>query len=88
MANIKSAEKRAKKALKQNLRNKAVKSKVKTAIKKFETAVATANPEEAKTTLHTAIKAIDKAGAKGILHKNNVANKKSRLTKMFNGIAG
>jgi len=88
LANIKSAIKRARKAKVRTLRNRTIKSTVKTVIKRFEEAVKAANVEEAKATLNKAIKTIDKAAAKGILHKNNAANKKSRLTKMYNKIAG
>ncbi|MDK2822657.1 MAG: small subunit ribosomal protein [Clostridia bacterium] len=88
MANIKSAMKRAKKAKVRALRNRTIKSTVKTMIKRFEEAVQAANVEEAKIRLQKAIKTIDKAASKGILHKNNAANKKSRLTKLYNKIAG
>lgn len=88
MANIKSAMKRAKKAKVRALRNRTIKSTVKTMIKRFEEAVQAANVEEAKVRLQKAIKTIDKAASKGILHKNNAANKKSRLTKLYNKIAG
>ena len=88
MANIKSAAKRAKIAKVRTLRNKSVVSSVKTAIKNFEAAVAAKDVEQAQVTLRAAIKSIDKAATKGLLHKNNAANKKSRLTKMYNAIAG
>lgn len=87
MANIKSAIKRAKKAQVSAMKNKAFKSKLKTAIKNFEHAVEGTNTDEAKASLLNAVKIIDKAAAKGLLHKNNAANKKSRLTKMFNNMA-
>ena len=80
MANIKSAAKRAQIAKVRTLRNKSAMSKVKTTIKGVETAVA------AKAALAVAIKTIDKAASKGLLHKNNAANKKSRLTKMVNAM--
>lgn len=80
--------KRAKKAKVRALRNRTIKSTVKTMIKRFEEAVQAANVEEAKVRLQKAIKTIDKAASKGILHKNNAANKKSRLTKLYNKIAG
>lgn len=88
MANIKSAAKRAKIAKVRTLRNKSILSSVKTAIKNFEAAVAAKDVEKAKSTLITAVSTIDKAASKGLLHKNNAANKKSRLSKMFNQIAG
>jgi len=88
LANIKSAIKRANKAKVRALRNRAVKSTVKTAIKRFEEAVNNNKVEDAKILLRKAIKVIDKAASKGILHKNNAANKKSRLAKLYNKIAG
>mgnify|MGYP003765365703 CR=1 FL=1 len=88
LANIKSAIKRANKAKVRALRNRAAKSTIKTAIKRFEEAVANNNVEDAKLQLQKAIKTIDKAASKGILHKNNAANKKSRLTKLYNKLAG
>lgn len=87
MANIKSAAKRAKIAKVRTLRNKSVISSVKTAIKNFEAAVAANDAAKAGETLKLAVRAIDKAASKGLLHKNNAANKKSRLTKMYNKIA-
>lgn len=88
MANIKSSIKRARKANVRTFRNAIYKSKVKTAIKNFESAVQNNDVEAAKTSLYKAIKLIDKAAAKGLFHKNNAANKKSRITKMYNKIAG
>ena len=84
MANIKSAIKRAKKAKKSNLQNKMQKSSLKSVIKNFEGLLASEKVEEAKNFLPTLIKKIDKAAAKGLIHKKNAANKKSRFTKMLN----
>jgi small subunit ribosomal protein S20 len=84
VANIKSAAKRARKAKARAMRNRAVKSNLKTTIKRFEEALQKANTEDAKILLNKAIKTIDKAAAKGVIHQNNAANKKSRLTKAFN----
>ena len=78
--NIKSAITRVKVTETKNLRNRIVKSKVKTAVKKFETE-ATA----AQYSLTTS--AIDKAVAKGVMHKNTAARRKSRYTRLLNGIA-
>lgn len=88
MANIKSAIKRAKKAKKSNLQNRIQKSTLKTTIKSFEAFLASEKVEDAKNFLPTLIKKIDKAAAKGLLHKKNAANKKSRFTKMLNSIKG
>ncbi len=87
MANIKSAKKRILVNRTKADRNKAIKSGVKTAIKKVEAAVATNDKEAANTALVAAISTIDKAATKGVYHKNNAARKVSRLTKAVNGIA-
>lgn len=83
MANIKSAIKRAQIAKVRTLKNAAEKSKLRTAIRRFEEAL-TAGNETAKEKLLSAIRVIDKAAQKGILHKNAAARKKSRLTRKFN----
>lgn len=86
MANIKSAAKRAKVAKVRTLRNKSYMSKVKTAIKGVEAAVAAKDSAQANEALQVAVKTIDSAAGKGLLHKNNAANKKSRLAKLVNGL--
>ena len=68
-------------------RNKAIKSKVKTAIKKVDAAVAQKDVEAAKTALKAAIVEITKAGSKGVYHKNTVSRKIARLSKSVNSIA-
>ena len=85
MANIKSAKKRILVTETKAARNKAIKSGVKTAIKKVEAAVA-AN-DKAAAALKDATSVIASAGSKGIFHKNNAARKVSRLTKLVNGLA-
>ena len=87
MANIKSAKKRIKVTAKKTARNKAIRSSVKTEIKKVLVAAENNNLEEAKTALTNAISAIDKATSKGVFHKNTSARKKASLTKMVNKIA-
>ena len=87
MANIKSAKKRILVNQTKYERNKAAKSAVKTAIKKVEAAVAANDKEAANTALVSATKLIEMAGSKGIYHKNNVARKISRLTKLVNTVA-
>ena len=69
------------------LRNKSIKSKVKTCIKNVEAAVAKGDKEAAQAALTVAISEISKATSKGIFHKNTAARKVSRLTKAVNGIA-
>lgn len=87
MANIKSAKKRILVINKKTMRNKMIKSGVKTAIKKVIVACSNNNKDEAKVALSAAVKAIDMACSKGVYHKNNASRKKSRLTKMVNKIA-
>ncbi|MDR2465164.1 MAG: 30S ribosomal protein S20 [Streptococcaceae bacterium] len=79
MPNIKSAIKRAETNKIANERNSAQKSAMRSAIKKFETAVA--NGEDANELYKAAIVAIDKAETKGLIHKNKASRDKSRLTK-------
>ncbi len=86
MPNIKSAKKRVLIAEARNARNKAEKSALKTAIKKFEAAAAEGNRTEADGAYKVAVKKIDQATAKGVLHKNNAAHKKSALTLKLNKI--
>ena len=87
MANIESAKKRVLVTEIKTARNKAIKSKVKTCIKKVEAAVANNDKETAAAELTVAISEINKATSKGIYHKNNAARKVSRLTKAVNSIA-
>lgn len=87
MANIKSSKKRIKVTQAKTLRNKMIKSALKTAIKKYETAVTAGNVDEAKVLLGSAIKSIDMAASKGIVHKNVASRKKSRLTLRLNKLA-
>ncbi|MGN0506580.1 MAG: 30S ribosomal protein S20 [Lachnospiraceae bacterium] len=87
MANIKSAKKRIRVIETKTLRNKMIKSKVKTLTKKVESAVAAGDKALAANALKEAVVAIDKAAAKGIFHKNTAARKVSRLTKAVNKIA-
>ena len=78
MANIKSQIKRNKTNEKRRLRNKAVRSEIKTRVK-VALATTAETPEQAEDAVRTAIKRLDKAAAKGIIHKNQAANRKSRL---------
>jgi small subunit ribosomal protein S20 len=87
VANIKSAKKRIKVTQTKTLRNKMVKSALKTSIKKYETAIEAGNVDEAKVLLGSAIKSIDMAASKGIIHKNVASRKKSRLTLKLNKLA-
>ena len=86
MANIKSAKKRVIVAQKRADRNKAVKSKVKTYVKKVTAAIEANDKNAAQTALSAAISEINKAGSKGVYHKNTCARKVSRLTKAVNAL--
>ena len=86
-ANIKSAKKRILVSKTRNERNKAIKSAVKTAIKKVDAAVAAGDKEAAAAALLAATSKIDKAATKGVYHKNTASRKISRMTKAVNGIA-
>lgn len=87
MANIKSAKKRILVIETKTARNKAIKSKVKTSIKKVEAAIVAKDATAAKAALLVAISEIDKATSKGVYHKNTAARKVSRLSKAVNSIA-
>ena len=84
MANIKSAKKRILVNETKAARNKAIRSKVKTAIKKVEAAVAAGDKAAAQAALVAATTEIDKACTKGVYHKNNAARKKSALACKLN----
>ena len=81
MANIKSQIKRNRQNEAAHERNKAVKSALKTAVRKFREAAESGNTDEAKTLAADASKALDKAASKGIIHKNQAANRKSAIQK-------
>jgi len=87
LANIKSAKKRIKVIQTKTLRNKAIKSRVKTEVKKVLAAVEANDKNKALEQLNLAVSEIDKAKAKGIFHKNTAARKISRITKLVNKMA-
>ena len=87
MPNIKSAKKRVLVNKTKAAQNKANRSALKTAIKKFEAAAVEGNRTEAEGAYKVAVKSIDKAAAKGLLHKNNAAHKKSAMTIKLNKLA-
>ncbi len=87
MANIKSAKKRILVAEKRTERNKAVRSKVKTAIKKVYAAIEAKDKTAAEAALKNAVSELDKATRKGIYHKNTCARKVSRMTIAVNKLA-
>ena len=84
MAKSKTPAKRARIAEANRLRNKAQKSRLKTAIKNYEASLASNDVESAQAKLLEATSLIDKSVSKGILHKNNAARKKSSLAVKFN----
>ena len=81
-----SAEKRARQSVKRNLRNRSVESGVKTVIKKVETAVTSGNRDEAGKALLQAVRALNKAASKGVVHRNTASRNISRLTKKVNAL--
>lgn len=82
-----SAIKRARQAVKNNLRNKAVGSAVKTVLKKVESAIASGNREDAGKALIEAIRTLNKAASKSVIHKNTASRNISRLTKKVNALS-
>ncbi|MBE5940142.1 MAG: 30S ribosomal protein S20 [Lachnospiraceae bacterium] len=86
MANIKSAKKRIDVTIRNTERNKAIKSKVKTAVKKVDAAIAANDADAAKVALNNATIEISKATTKGVYHKNTAARKVSRLAKAVNNM--
>lgn len=86
MANIKSQIKRITTNEKARLRNKAVKSELKTYVRRVREAVAGGDKDAAATALVSASKKLDKAVSKGVIHANQAANKKSALAKSVNAL--
>ncbi len=86
MPNIKSAKKRMQVGEARKAHNRAQKSELKTIVKKFEVAAAEGNRTEAEGAYKVAVKAVDQAAAKGLLHKNKAAHQKSALTLKLNHI--
>ena len=84
MANIKSAKKRVQVTAVRTERNKAIRSEVKTYVKRVEAAVESGDKAVAESELKAAIKVIEMAGSKGVYHDNTVSRKVSRLTKLVN----
>lgn len=84
MPNIKSAKKRVKVTKVKDARNQAARSQLRTILKKFDAAVASEDKAAAAVAYKAAVKALDKAAASNLIHKNNAANKKSALTLKLN----
>ena len=81
MANIKSQIKRNKQNEKARLRNKSVKSALKTAVRKFHEAAASGDADTATAAFRDASRKLDRAVSKGVIHKNQAANRKSAIAK-------
>jgi small subunit ribosomal protein S20 len=88
VANIKSQIKRNKTNEKARLRNKAVKSELKTAVRRTREAVATGDAVKAEAAARAASKKLDKAVSKGVIHKNQAANKKSAIAQSVAALQG
>jgi len=82
-----SALKRARQTDKRNERNRAERSKVRSAVKSVETALKDNNKEKAGEALHQAVRTISSARSKGIIHKNTASRKISRLSRKVNAVA-
>ena len=87
MANIKSQIKRNKQTDAAHERNKAVKSALKTSVRKFREAADAGNAGEAKVAALDAARRLDKAASKGVIHKNQAANRKSAIAKRYATVA-
>ena len=86
MANIKSQEKRIKTNERRRLRNKSVKSSLHTAVRGFRAAVEAGDKAKAEELLLTTSRKLDKAASKGVIHKNQAANRKSALASALNSL--
>jgi small subunit ribosomal protein S20 len=84
VANIKSQLKRIRTNEKARLRNKSIKSSLKTAIRRFREAAAAGENDRAQSELLAATRALDKAVSKGVIHRNQAANRKSAMAKQSN----
>ena len=87
MANIKSAKKRILVIETKTLRNKVIKTKIKTLTKKLEAAIAAGDKSQAQERLKLTVSEINKAASKGVFHKNNAARKVARLSKAVSKMA-
>ena len=86
MANLKSAIKRNRQNKKRRLRNRVFRGQARTYIRDARVSMLAENMEEARVSTLKAVKALDKAAEKGIIHKNNAARRKSRLMKQLNAL--
>jgi small subunit ribosomal protein S20 len=86
LANHKSALKRARQSEDRNIRNRAIKSRVKSVVKELRTAAAQSANEDLTTSLNSAKSVIDKAAKKGCIHPNTAARKISRISRLLNSV--
>jgi small subunit ribosomal protein S20 len=86
VANIKSQEKRNRQNERRRLRNKSVKSSLNTAVRRYREALEAGDKAKAEELLHATSRKLDKAASKGVIHKNQAANRKSALWQAFNKI--
>ncbi|WP_353827977.1 30S ribosomal protein S20 [Agromyces sp. SYSU T0242] len=86
MANIKSQMKRIRTNRKAEERNKAVKSELKTAVRQAREAIASGDKEKATSAVRVATRKLDKAVSKGVIHKNQAANRKSAIAKQASAL--
>lgn len=86
MANIKSSMKRIRLQEKFAARNKSQRSVIKTNIKKFDAAISEGNKEQAEAAFKAAVKIVDRAATKGLIHKNKAAHRKSAMARKLNSL--
>ncbi|MDA0563995.1 30S ribosomal protein S20 [Streptomonospora sp. S1-112] len=86
MANIKSQKKRIKQNERRRLRNQSVRSSLKTAVRKFREAAEAGDVEQAATLQRAAARQLDVAASKGVIHKNQAANRKSAIAKRLDAL--
>ncbi|MEX2030257.1 MAG: 30S ribosomal protein S20 [Anaerolineales bacterium] len=84
MANTRSAKKRIRQTERRRLRNRPILARVRSYLKRAQTVDTVSDPDAARRTVLAAIQELDRAASKGILHKNNVARRKSRLLRRLN----
>ena len=86
VANIPSQIKRNRQNEKRRARNKSVRSRLRTTLKKFDAAIEAGDRAEAESAYRDATRELDRAATRGVIHRNNAGNKKSRLARRLNGI--
>ena len=84
MANIKSAEKRARQSVQRHERNRVVMASTRTSVKKARAAIESGNQEAALEAVRKATNTLDRAAKSGVIHKNNASRRKSRITLAYN----